>query len=675
MPCALALGKWTHMKISRSLLQALQRLLGKENVQTDELSLQLNSYDCSQSRHRPDAVVKVTDTAVLPDLVRLLAQAKVPFIARAAATNHAGSCAAVQGGVVINVNALDQIYQIHPQQGYADVAPGVVTAQLQAQLQPLGFFYAPDPASEAVCTLGGNLAQNASGARCMKYGNTADNTLQADLVTPQGYCLSLRHDAPGPDWLGLLAGSEGTLGLIQKMRIKILPQPKQVKTFLTTFDSLENAVQTVSDLAAQGLIPRCVEAMDQTTTRAVEDFAHAGYPTEAQALLILELDGTRQQIARDEKLLQALCQARGCQSFTAAQNEEEREKLWRGRRAAYSAMAALAPSVAVGDGTVPRSELAQTLRQVRRILDRYGVRASLLFHAGDGNFHPQIIFDSRNKEQTHRVSKALQEILKACIDHGGTLSGEHGVGIEKRAVMAYQYSRETLHLMGQIKKALDPDNLANPGKILPVGLEGKVTLQEEDHPEVLRLAGEIKRRAGQREKIRVTGTRTQWKTATAADVSARSLNRILDIDKTNYTATVQAGVKVQELLLALKQQGVYAPLPPDYPGTLGGLISQKRCPQLTPCLTGLQVIVPNGDIIDYGGKLMKNAAGYNLCRLFTGACGTLGLITHVTFKIYAKPVEAQLLPWVWPTRENDPWLRAVQDRLDPQHLFLVEENA
>lgn len=675
MPCALARGKWTHMKISRPLLHALQRLLGKENVQTDELSLQLNSYDCSQSRHRPDAVVKVTNAAVLPALVRLLAQAKVPFIARAAATNHAGSCAAVQGGVLINVNALDAIYQINPQQGYADVAPGVVTAQLQARLQPLGFFYAPDPASEAVCTLGGNLAQNASGARCMKYGNTADNTLQADFITPQGQWLPLRHDAPGPDWLGLVAGSEGTLGLIQKMRVKILPLSKQGKTFLTTFDSLENAVQTVSDLVAQGLIPRCVEAMDQTTTRAVEDFAHAGYPTDAQALLILELDGTRQQITQDEKLLQSLCRARGCLSFSAAKNEEEREKLWRGRRAAYSAMTALAPSVAVGDGTVPRSELAQTLRQVRRILDQYGVRASLLFHAGDGNFHPQIIFDSRNKEQTHRVSKALQEILKACIDHGGTLSGEHGVGIEKRAVMAYQYSRETLRLMSRLKKALDPDNLANPGKILPVGFEDKAAPHTETDPEVLRLANEIKRRAEHREKTRVVGARTHWEKATAADLSTRSLNRILDIDKTNYTATVQTGVTVQELLLALKQQGVYAPLPPEYLGTLGGLVSQKRCPQLTPCLIGLQSILPNADIIDYGGKLMKNAAGYNLCRLFSGACGSLGLITRVTFKIYAKPVKAQLLPLAWPQRETDPWLRAVQDQLDPQHLFLVEENA
>ncbi len=662
------------MKISRPLLYGLRRLLGKENVHTDELSLQLNSYDCSQSRHRPDAVVKVTDAALLPALVRLLAQAKVPFTVRAAATNHAGSCAAVQGGVVINVNALDHIYQIHPQQGYAEVAPGVVTAQLQTQLQPLGFFYAPDPASEAVCTLGGNLAQNASGARCMKYGNTADNTLQADLVTPQGQSLSLRHDAPGPDWLGLLAGSEGTLGIIQKMQVKILPLPKQVRTFLTTFDTLEGAVQTVSDLVAQGLLPRCVEAMDQTTTRAVEEFAHAGYPTDAQALLILELDGTRPQIARDEERLHALCQARGCRTFTAAKNEEEREKLWRGRRAAYSAMTALAPSVAVGDGTVPRSELAQTLHQVRRILDQYGVQASLLFHAGDGNFHPQIIFDSRNLEQSRRVSKALQEILKTCIDHGGTLSGEHGVGIEKRAVMAYQYSRETLRLMSQLKKALDPENLSNPGKIIPVGFEDKAAVHAETDPEVLRLAGEIKRRVAAGEKTRVTGARTQCQKPAAADLSARSLHRILDIDLTNYTATVQAGVLVSDLLKELSQRGVYAPLPPHYPGTVGGLVSQKRCLPLTPCLTGVQAILPNGDIIDYGGKLMKNAAGYNLCRLFTGACGTLGMLTRLTFKIYAAPVAAPLLPPIWPCRKSDPWLRAVQDQLDPQHLFLSAEE-
>ena len=424
----------------------------------------------------------VRNPALLEPLVCLLAREKIPFVPRAAATNHAGSCCAVKGGVVLNLNPLNQIYQIDTARGFAEAAPCAVTGDLQAALAPLGFFYAPDPASEKVSTLSGNLAQNASGARCLKYGNTSDNTLSIEFITPAGQTCVLRHDAAGPDWLGLVAGSEGTLGIIKRLRVKILPAPKHVKTFLATFPSLSASVQTVSDLVARGLIPRCVEAMDQITTRAVEDFSHAGYPKDAQALLIIELDGDIKQIRQDAQILEELCRQNGCDTFTAARTEAEREKLWRGRRAAYSAMAALAPNVAVGDGTVPRSELPAALAQVRKVIDRFGVTASLLFHAGDGNFHPQIVFDARNPEQTRRVSQALHEILKTCVRFGGTVSGEHGIGVEKRAVMACQYSRETLRLFQKIKKAFDPDNLANPSKIIPVGFEEKAAPVQKPTP-------------------------------------------------------------------------------------------------------------------------------------------------------------------------------------------------
>lgn len=659
------------MQLAPHILKQLKHLLGAHNVQTDPVSLALNGYDCSQSRFRPDAVVTVNNPSLLEPLVCLLAREKIPFIARAAATNHAGSCSAVKGGVVINLNPLCQIYTIDTAHGFAEAAPCTVTGDLQQALAPLGFFYAPDPASEKVSTLSGNLAQNASGARCLKYGNTCDNTLSIEFIPPQGQTFTFRHDAPGPDWLGLTAGSEGTLGLIKRMRVKILPAPKHVKTFLATFPSLAASVQTVSDLVARGLIPRCVEAMDQITTRAVEEFAHAGYPTDAQALLIIELDGDLKQIKQDAQTLEELCKARGCQTFTAAKTEAEREKLWSGRRAAYSAMAALAPNVAVGDGTVPRSQLPAALAKVRTIIDQNGVTASLLFHAGDGNFHPQIVFDARQPEQTRRVNKTLHEILKACVDCGGTVSGEHGIGVEKRSVMAYQYSRQTLRLFTQIKQAFDPFNLANPGKIIPVGFEDKSSLYQETDPAVCRLAQEIKKHFEQKEKTAVVGTNSQWKTLCAQTLSTKDLNQILDIDKTNYMAVAQAGVRVKDLLNALAQQGVYAQLPPDYPGTLGGLIASKAWPAFTAQLTGVQAIMPSGDIVNYGGKLMKNAAGYNLCRLFAGSVGALGMITKVFFKIYATP---QALP-KQPAKAQlffrpDPLFTAVKRTVDPQLLFL-----
>lgn len=658
------------MTLSARALKRLQHILGPENVCTDDISLALNGYDCSLSIHRPEAVVTVRDVSLLEPLLGLLAREKIPFIPRAAATNHAGSCAAVKGGVVININPLYTIYRIDTARQFAETAPGTVTGDLQEALAPLGFFYAPDPASEKVSTLSGNLAQNASGARCLKYGNTSDNTLSIEFITPQGQTLLLRHDAPGPDWLGLVAGSEGTLGLIKRMQVKILPKPKHIKTFLATFPSLACSVQTVTDLVAQGLIPRCVEAMDHITTQAVENFAHAGYPTDAQALLIIELDGELKQIQQDAQTLQTLCRANGCQTFTSARTEAEREKLWRGRRAAYSAMAALAPNVAVGDGTVPRSQLPAALEQVRSIIEKNGVTASLLFHAGDGNFHPQIVFDARQPQQTRRVHQTLQEILKTCVDFGGTVSGEHGIGVEKRAVMAYQYSKETLRFFQKIKNAFDPGHLANPGKIIPIGFEDKSSSCTPTDPSTLALAQEIKKRFVQKTPTVVTGTNTQLKTSSAQALSSVSLNRILEIDKTNYMAVVQAGVTVRALNAALHAQNVYARLPDNYEGTLGGLIAAKAWPDFTSQLSAIEFIAPNGDLVRYGGKLMKNAAGYNLCRLMTGSAGALGFITQLTFKIYATAQQSTGTLQHFLHAAPDPLFCAVKKEADPDGLFL-----
>ncbi len=656
------------MQISPAVLTAFKRLLGASNVQTDPVSLALNGYDCSPSSHRPEVVLHVTRSTQLEPLVGLLAREKIPFVVRAAATNHAGSCTAVKGGAVIELHALRTIHRVDTVHGFAEVDPCVVTGDLQQALADVGFFYAPDPASERICTLGGNLAQNASGARCLKYGNTADNTLQIEFITPSAETHLFRHDAPGPDWLGLVAGSEGTLGLIKRLQMRILPVPKHIKTFLVTFDSLADSVQTVTDLVAQGLIPRCVEAMDRVTIQAVEQFAKAGYP-DAAALLLLELDGTPAQIKKQEVLLETICQQNHCLTFKATRTAAEREKIWSGRRAAYSAMAALAPSVAVGDGTVPRSELPRALAQVRQILDKYEVQASLLFHAGDGNFHPQLVYDARRPLQRQHVHQALQEILKTCVHCGGTISGEHGIGVEKRAVMAYQYSQQTLRLFQKIKQAFDPCHLANPAKILPVNFEEKAAIYDITDPVLRTLQQELLRRAENKEKTVLTGSGTQLLGGTEHRLRTESLGRIVEIDTANYTATVQAGAHVKDIHKALRKQHLYSLLPDGYPGTLGGLMATKRAPDFTGQVIGVHALLPNGDYVQYGGKLMKNAAGYNLCRLFAGSWGSLGLITQITFKIYATTqTPAPLLEMAIP-RADTLW-KAVKKELDPHGLFL-----
>ena len=657
------------MKIPSAAFAELTQLVGKENLLTDDVSLSVYAYDCSLSRTRPDALIHLRRADVIAPVLKVLYRYHIPFVPRASATNHAGSCAALNGGVILNVPPLNKILQINTQAGFALVEPGVTGGDLQDALAPLGFFYAPDPASERVCSLSGNLAQNASGARCMKYGGTIDHVLEVDFVMPNGTEVHLSRQDSGPDFIGLLAGSEGTLGVIKQLKVKILPAAKHIKTFLVTFPSLADSVQTVSDLAAEGIIPRCVEAMDDIPPRAVEEFAHAGYPLDAKALLILELDGTPAEIDEQEKQLEEICLKNHSLKFLPAKTEAERQRLWFGRRAAYAAMARLAPNVMVGDGTVPRSELPRALAKVRHILDEQHIYASLLFHAGDGNFHPQIIFDERNRPDTVRVTRALKEILQACVDCGGTVSGEHGIGVEKRAVMAYQYDKPTLDLFTQIKKALDPENLANPLKLIPVNYDEKARVQAALSPAIKQLADKILMRKNAHAPCLITGENSRLKTKAANIISTQTLNRILEIDKTNYTVTAEAGVALKTLARALKQAGVYSVLP-DSKGTLGGAFCSGCLPSFYAQVLGAEALLPDGSYVRYGGKLMKNAAGYHLTRLFAGSQGTLGIVTQLTFKIYAKPVPvAPEKPFVRASG-NLPWA-AIKKQLDPGNLFPV----
>ncbi len=654
------------MHIPAAARRTLQKQVGKENVRYDDISCLLHAYDCSLSRVRPDVVIHVQQANQLAPLVKILSRYRIPFVARAAATNHAGSCAALKGGAILNLAGLNHILEINIKEGYALVEPGVVTEQLQQALAPYGFFYAPDPASQQVCTLGGNVAQNASGSRCLKYGGTLDHVLEISFVLPDGEPLTVSRREAGPDWVGFLTGSEGTFGLITQLKVKILPKPKHIQTFLVTFPSLEECVQTVTDLIARGIVPRCVEAMDQLTAESIEKFAHAGYPLHAPALLILELDGELPRLNREKEKLEQICRDHRAKQFITAKNETERQRIWSGRRAAYAAMARLAPNIQVCDGTVPRSALPSTLRRVRQILQDTQTRASLLFHAGDGNFHPQLIFDERNKLETKRVHQAIKQILETCVDAGGTLSGEHGIGVEKRGLMSYAYDKNTLRLFAQIKQALDPQQLANPLKIIPLNYEEESRDFGPLAPEIQTLCDQLNVARAATNSFFVTGANSTLQTK-SSQLSTRLLNRILDIDLANYTVTAQAGVTLAQLHRALKAKHVSCSLPTGK-GTLGGAFSSGRFPGFYTQVTGLQALLADGSCVRYGGKLTKNAAGYNLIRLFAGAQGTLGLVTELTFKIKAGEQKA-LPPKPWqPLQPNSLWKR-LKEKLDPQGLW------
>ncbi|MBR4592058.1 MAG: FAD-binding protein, partial [Elusimicrobiaceae bacterium] len=595
-------------------------------------------------------------------VIQILHRYHIPFIPRAAATNHAGSCSTPKGGAVLNLAALTKILQINTQEEYALVEPGVVTGQLQQALSPLGFFYAPDPASERICTLGGNVAQNASGARCLKYGGTLDALLEAQVVLPTGETVSLSRRETGPDWLGLLAGSEGTLGIITLLKVKILPKVPHIKTLLAAFPTLENSIQAVTELIKSGITPRCIEAMDRRTLGAIEDFTHAGYPAQAEALLILEIDGKPNRIAKEVQTVEKICRHNRAQEIISAPDEQTRLRLWKGRQAAYAVMARLAPNVLVCDGTVPHSQLPQTLKQIRQILTENQIQASLLFHAGDGNFHPQLIFDERNKPEVQHINRVVRLILKACIEAGGTISGEHGIGIEKRSLMAYQYDTATLDLFVKIKHAFDPEQLANPLKIIPLDYAQKAIPSTTPEPHVEKIAAQMQDYTARQIPFRITGG-----SLSGEGISTKDLNQIKEIDLNNYTVTVQSGVTLRQLAHELKKKGVYSLLP-ETADSLGGAFSSGRYPGFYAQVTGLQALLPNGSLVRYGGKFTKNAAGYNLIRLFAGAQGTFGCVTELTFRIYAvaQPVLAPLSDAA--LEQNILW-KKLKQQLDPAGLL------
>lgn len=625
------------MNVPSKVINQICSIVGKENVNSDEASLLVHAYDCSLSRTRPDLVVSINQVSQVAPIIKLLYDNKIPFVPRASATNHAGSCCALQGGVVLNLSPLKKIIQINTQERYAVVEPGVITAELQKELNKLGFFYAPDPASERICTLGGNLAQNASGARCLKYGGTVDHVLEAKVVLPTGEEIFLSRQDQGPDWIGLICGSEGTLGIVTQIKVKILPLSEHIRTCLVTFRSLEECVQTVTDLTAVGIIPRCVEAMDQVTIQAIEKFSNAGYPIDAKALLILELDGELANIKKDIEVLEQLCKKNNSQQFLIANNEEARFKLWVGRKSAYASMACLAPNVMVGDGTVPRSELPKALKKVREYLDEQKIYASLLFHAGDGNFHPHIIFDERNKLEVQKANQAIKKILQICIECGGTVSGEHGIGVEKRRAMAFQYTKDTLQLFCTIKKAIDSQDIANPLKLIPFNFNEKARSEECLDERINVIVERIKKRKDLKIPCVIVGNNTKLKTTKHNLISTVSLNKIIDIDLVNYTATVEAGVSLDELQQELNKRKVFCKLPSGK-GSVGGTFASGCVFDFLSSVTGIEAILPDGSVVKYGGKVMKNAAGYNLARLMFGSKGNFGVITSITFKLYAKEI-------------------------------------
>ncbi len=447
---------------------------------------QLRTYECDAlTGHRsvPELVVLPSSAAEVQAVVRLCHRHRVPFVARGAGTGLSGGALPVAEGVVISLARLDRILAVDLERERVVCEPGVTNLAISRAVAADGFYYAPDPSSQQVCTIGGNVAENSGGAHCLKYGFTVNHVLAADVVLPDGELVTLSRDDEGPGLLGAFVGSEGTLGIAVRITVRVLRLPEAVRTLLAAFDSTDAAGAAVSQVIGAGILPAAIEMMDALSIEAAEAAVACGYPAGAGAVLIVELDGPAVQVEVDAAAAERLCRVCGAFAVHAADSADERARLWRGRKSAFAAMGRISPSYYVQDGVVPRTKLPEVLRGIAALAGERRLRVANVFHAGDGNLHPLVLYDDRVEGEAARAERLATEILDICIDAGGSLTGEHGVGVDKACAMPKLFGPRDLETMLRLKAAFDPLGLANPGKAFPTPrLCGEVPGPYRAHP-------------------------------------------------------------------------------------------------------------------------------------------------------------------------------------------------
>ena len=447
---------------------------------------QLRTYECDAlTGHRavPELVVLPGSAAEVQAVVGLCHAHRVPFVARGAGTGLSGGALPVADGVVVSLARLDRILDVDLERARVVCEPGVTNLEISRAVAADGFYYAPDPSSQQVCTIGGNVAENSGGAHCLKYGFTVNHVLAADVVLPDGELVTLSRDDEGPDLIGAFVGSEGTLGIAVRITVRVLRLPEAVRTLLAAFDSTDAAGEAVSQVVGAGMLPAAIEMMDALTIEAAEAAVACDYPAGAGAILIVELDGPAQQVEQDSAAVERIARACGAFEIHAAHDADERARLWRGRKSAFAAMGRISPSYYVQDGVVPRTRLPEVLRRIAELGGEHGLRVANVFHAGDGNLHPLVLYDDRVDGEAARAERLATDILDVCIDAGGSLTGEHGVGVDKACSMPKLFGARDLETMLRLKTAFDARGLANPGKAFPTPrLCGEVPGPYRAHP-------------------------------------------------------------------------------------------------------------------------------------------------------------------------------------------------
>jgi glycolate oxidase len=466
------------------IARKLRRIVGKDAVLDQPNDLLLYEYDGSIERGLPEYVVFPQTTGHVAAIMKLAKKENLAIVPRGAGTGLSGGSIARQGGIVLAFARMNKILEIDLENERAVVQPGVVNLDLTKAVEAQGFYFAPDPSSQKACTIGGNVAENSGGPHTLANGVTVNHVTGLEVVMPDGRIIELggkSTDFPGLDLTGFFVGSEGTLGIATKITVKLSRTPEATATLLVIYNTVDDAAKTVVALTGACITPAALELLDGWTLRAVEAGTHAGYPVDSGAVLLLELEGLRERVEEDAMLAAQICREAGAREVRRAQDEAERQRLWSGRKNAFGAVGRISPSYYVQDGVIPRTKIPQTLAHIEQVSKKYGLQIGNIFHAGDGNLHPLILFDNRSAEQTQKTIAAGREILEYCISVGGSITGEHGVGMEKMDMMDVLFNEDDLTVMHRLKDVFNPDGALNPQKMLPTTRRCRETMAG-DHP-------------------------------------------------------------------------------------------------------------------------------------------------------------------------------------------------
>jgi glycolate oxidase len=458
--------------LNRGVIEELTRIVGRASVLCQREDLLMYEYDGSIETARPDVVVFPRSTDHVVQIVKAATRYGVPLTSRGSGTGLSGGSLAKQGGILIVFSRMNKILELDTENMRAVVQPGVVNLELTRAVTHAKMHFAPDPSSQKSCTIGGNVAENAGGPHTLAYGVTVNHVLGMEIVLSSGEVLRIGGktvDTPGYDLCGIMVGSEGTLGIVTEITVRLTHNPEAVKTLLAVYNRVDDATETVVSLTSSGITPAACEMLDGWTLRAVEAYVHAGFPLDSAAVLLIEVDGLREAVEANAELVRNICTKHNACEVRVARDEKERALLWKGRKDAFGAVGRLSPSYYVQDGVIPRTRLPETLRRIDQIGKQFGFEIGNIFHAGDGNLHPIILFDMRDRAQYDRAVAAAGEIMKWCISVGGSLTGEHGVGFEKSELMPLMFSEADLDAMRRVRRAFNPDGILNPGKIFPFG--------------------------------------------------------------------------------------------------------------------------------------------------------------------------------------------------------------